>query len=345
MAKKEQSAVATKSLQETPAADTLQPGAGSGGTQSKAEMLATFTALLGQLGKEDLSNIFNMVQDQFGPGKSAQNIPDDAAQRNLATIATKQAVKEDIEDMFSGDELSEEFKEKASVVFEAAVNTRVNLEMAQLEEEFESVVTELEEQYEQKLQEQANGIFEEVATKLDQYLDYVIEQWMEENKVAIESSLRAEIAENFITGLQNLFAEHYINVPEDRIDLVAELKQELDETRFKLNEALDEKISLKSIIDEASKEAALDQVSEGLAATQQEKLRTLAEGIDYTDADTYRRKLEIVRENYFSANRQPSARKTGLITEEIDGVDETPVSTSISPPMQKYVQAIAKSVK
>lgn len=333
------------SLAETPAADTLQPGAGSGGTESKAQMLATFTALLAQLGKEDLSNIFNMVQDQFGPGKTAANIPNDAAQNNAATIATKQAVKEDIEEMFSGDDLTEEFKEKATVVFEAAVNTRVNLEMAQLEEEFEQVIGEIEEQYEEKLQEQANSIFEEVSSKLDQYLDYVIEQWMEENKVAIESSLRSEIAENFITGLQNLFAEHYINVPEERLDIVAELKQELDETKEKLNEAIDDKLSLKAIIDEATKEATLEEVSEGLAKTQQEKLRTLAEGIDYSDADSYKRKLSIVRENYFSQTK-PSARTTGLITEEIDGVDEAPQRTSATPPsMEKYVQAIAKSVK
>lgn len=328
------------------AADTLKPGGGSGGGDTKAETLATFTQLLSQLGKDDLSKIFNDVQSQFGPNKAPG--AEDKADSNRATVAAKAsdavgkgAWKEDIDDMFGGDDLTEEFKEKAEVVFEAAVNTRMTIETARLEEEFEQKAEALEEEYETKLQEAAEGIFEEVSTKLDQYLDYVVEQWMEDNKLAIENTIRSDITEDFIEGLRNLFAEHYIRVPEEKIDIVAEMKTELEEARAQLNETLDEKIALQNIINEATKEATLEDVSEGLVETQVEKLRALAEGIEYTDADAYRKKLEIVKENYFTQKKPTTS--TGLITEEIGG--EVSIEESVPAYMSKYVQAISKSAK
>lgn len=352
MAEKEtQEVISNDELQidEASAADTLKPGAGSGGTESKAATLATFTQLLSQLGKDDLSKIFNDVQAQFGPNKAPG--AEDKAAANRATVAMKPsdavgkgAWKEDIDDMF-GDDLTEDFKEKAEVVFEAALNTRMNLETARLEEEYEAKKVELEEAFETQLEEATADLMEEMTNKLDQYLDYCVEQWMEDNKLAIENSLRADIAEDFMEALRNVFAEHYIRVPDEKIDLVAEMKAELDEVRTRLNETLDEKIQLQTIIDEASKEAAIEEVSEGLAETQIEKLKTLAEGIDYNDADTYRKKLEIVKEQYFTKKAAPAS--TGLITEEIDGEDDSATGTTgfTAPGMDKYVQAIAKAVK
>lgn len=335
-------------IQEVAAADTLKPGAGSGGTESKAEMLATFTSLLAQLGKDDLTSIFDAVQAQYGPGK-APGAVDNSAQ-NAATLNMKPSAavgtgawKEDIDDMF-GDDLTEEFREKAETIFEAAVNTRINLEVARLEEEFEARAEELEEEFNEKLEETTAEMFEELSDKLDQYLDYVVEQWMEENQLAIENSLRADIAEDFIKGLHNLFAEHYITVPDEKIDLVAEMKAELEEVKSKLNEALDEKIELQAVINEATIEATIDEVSEGLAVTQVEKLRTLAEGIEFTDADTYKKKLEIIKENYFTG-KKIAPKSTGLITEEIDGTDDSITESTVPAHMQKYVQAISKTLK
>jgi len=166
------------SIDEASAAETLKPGAGSGGTESKAQTLAAFSSLLSQLGKEDLSKLFNDAQAVFGPNKAPGAVDNSA--KNKASIATKGAVKEDVEEMFSGDELSEDLKEKAVVVFEAAVEARCIVETARLEEEFE-----------QQLDEAVAEIQEEITAKVDQYLDYVIEQWIEDNKIAIESSLRA----------------------------------------------------------------------------------------------------------------------------------------------------------
>lgn len=329
------------------AVDTLKPGGGSGGGDTKAQTLATFTQLLSQLGKEDLSKLFNDVQSQFGPNKAPG--AEDKSASNRSTVAMKPsdavgkgAWKEDVDELF-GEELSEEFRERAEVVFEAALNTRVNLEIARLEEEYDSLKEELEESFEENLEEATAVIMEEMTEKLDQYLDYCVEQWMEENRLAIENSLRADIAEDFINALHNVFSEHYIRVPDERIDLVAEMKAELEEVKSRLAETLDRNIELQSVIDEASVEAALEQVSEGLAETQVEKLRTLAEGIEYTDHDSYLKKLEIVKEQYFKTARKSS---TGLITEEIDGEsgDESKAGYT-TPVMSKYVEAIAKSIK
>lgn len=335
-------------IDEASAADTLKPGAGSGGTESKAVMLSTFTSLLSQLGKEDLSKLFNDVQAQFGPNKAPG--AEDKAASNRATVDAKPSAavgkgawKEDIDDMFGGEDLSEEFREKAETVFEAAVSARMNLETVRLEEEFAAKEAELEEAFEVALEEETAKIFEDVSSKLDQYLDYVVEQWMEENQVAIDNGLRLDIAENFMQGLHNLFAEHYITVPDEKIDLVAEMKAEVEELKAKLNEAVDHKLELQAVIDEATMEATLEEVSEGLAETQIEKLRTLAEGIEYTDAETYRKKLEIVKENYFTA-KKPTA-STGLITEEIDGSDEDTRDVTLPQNMQMYAKAISKSVK
>jgi hypothetical protein len=167
---------------------------------------------------------------------------------------------------------------------------------------------------------------------------------MEANELAVETSLRTNIAENFMAGLQNLFAEHYIAVPDEQLDVLGEMKAEIDNLRAQLNESIDEKLALESIVVDATKEATLDEVSEGLAATQVEKLRTLAEGLEYTGADAYRKKLEIVKESYFS-KKTKSAPATGLITEEIDGDDEEQVTRYTAPGMDKYVQAITKAVK
>lgn len=333
------------------AADTLKPGAGSGGGDTKAEMLATFTSMLAQLGKEDLSKFFNDAQAVFGANKAPG--AEDKSAANRATVDAKPSAavgkgawKEDIDAMFGGadEELSEDFRERAETVFEAAVNTRATLEAARLEEEFAAKAVELEEKFEADLQEAANKMFEDVSSKLDQYLDYCIEQWMEDNKLAMENSLRTDVAESFIEALHGLFTEHYIKVPESKVDIVAEMKAELDEVKAKLNESVDKQLELQAVIDEATKEATLDEISEGLAETQVEKLRTLAEGIEFSDAAAYRKKLEIVKEQYFTKKSAPAS--TGLITEEIDGTDgDANEAPAVPAHMSKYVQAIAKSVK
>jgi len=317
-------------IEESAGSDTLKPGAGS----STVEKLATFTSLLAQLKGEDLSHFLNDALAQIG--KEAALTPSATAPGGKPALgqmprATLGAVKEDITAMFAGEDLTEEFKESASTLFEAALTARMNLETVRLEEEFA-----------EKLSEEVEAVKEEMTTKIDQYLDYVVEQWVEDNKLAIESSLRSEIAENFMEGLYNLFAESYINVPEDRIDVLGELQAQMEELQAKLDESINKQIELQTVIDEATQEATFDEVSEGLAATQVEKLRTLAEGIEFSDADTYARKLNIIKDKYFTEGKKVVS--TGVVAEEAEELTEE-TAAPVPAHMAHYAAAISRTVK
>lgn len=315
-------------MEESAGSDTLKPGAGS----STVEKLATFTSLLAQLKGDDLSHFLNDALAQIG--KEAALTPSATApgQTGMGQMprATLGAVKEDIAAMFSGEDLTEEFKESASTLFEAALTARMNLETLRLEEEFAEA-----------LSEEVEEVKEEMTTKIDQYLDYVVEQWIEENKLEIETSLRAQIAENFMDGLYNLFAESYITVPEDRIDVLGELQAQIEELESKLDESINAQLELQSVIDEATQEATFDEVSEGLAATQVEKLRTLAEGIDFNDVETYAKKLNIIKDKYFTEGKKVVS--TGVITEEAEELTEQ--AAPVPAHMAHYAAAISRTVK
>lgn len=335
-------------IDETAASDTLRPGAGSGGTESKAATLADFTQLLSTIPVEDLTKLHAAVQAQFGPNGAPGEV--DNSGKNKASIKSagapgmpmpKLGVKEDVEEMFGADEdLTEDFKERAEVIFEAALNTRLTLETAKLQEAFEQRETELQEAFEVALEEKATEIFEDVTEKLNQYLDYAVAEWIEENKVAIDNGLRAEIAEGFIQGLHTLFTEHYIKVPETELDVMAEMKAEIDALSAKLDESIDENIQLKSLVNEATKEAVIDEMAEGMVLTQAEKLRSLAESIDFTDETTYRKRVSILKENYFAAPK--ATPNTGLMTEEVSKPEDNAV---VSAEIDAVMAAISKSAK
>ena len=269
----------------------------------------------------------------------------DTAAKNKASIAAKpsaasSSMKEEIDGLF-GDDLSEEFKDKASIIFEAAVASRIAEERTALEEEFAAKQTELEESFEVAKAE----LSEELSEQVSDYLDYVVEQWMEANEVAIESSLNTIIAEEFIEKLKGLFEESYITVPKEKIDLVAEMAERVEELEATLNGAIEENIELSKLVEASAQKDVFDQVAEGLAMTQVEKLRTLAEGVEFDTIDTYRTKLEIVKEQYFGEKKAVAAK---LIEEtEIVELDEsvvTPAKT-VAGPVANYVSAIARTVK
>lgn len=320
-------------LDETAAADTLKPGAGSvAGDVGKTEMMAAVVSAMGGMSKQEI-NKFQEVLNQYGKNKIPGAADKSAA--NKASIAAKGAMKEDVEEMFASDDLSEEFREKAATIFEAAVNARVGLEAARLEEEFEA-----------KLEESIEAIEEEMSSKIDSYLDYVAEQWFEENRIAIESSMKVEAAENFMEAVKTLFAEHNVEIPEETVEVVESLEARVLELEEKLNEEITSKIELQKLVEEAEREAIFDEVAEGLAETQVEKLRTLAEGLEFSDADTYRKKVELVKENYFTGKKESS---TSIIVEETaaESEDELLEETAVTarPDMQKYVSAISKTKK
>ncbi len=220
--------------------------------------------------------------------------PKDTSKQNQASIQTKGAVKEDsdytkdITAMFSEDTLSEEFKTKAATIFEARVIDKVNTIQEALETEYASM-----------LEEAVQEIKEDLTQKIDDYMSYVVEQWLEDNQIAIESSLKTELTEDFIVGLRNLFAEHYIDVPNEKVDLVNELASKIEILETKLNEEINHGITLRKSLIESKKVEIVHSICEGLTATQVEKIKSLAESIDYSTEEEYIQKLETIRENYF----------------------------------------------
>jgi hypothetical protein len=313
-------------LDESAASETLKPN------PTRAEMLATFSQLLSQLKGDDLSHFFNdSIKKYTADGVPSATAPGGAPAIGKMPMPTLGAVKEDVAEMFEGEDLSEEAREKFATIFEAAVSARVSIEEARLAEESEALIAEAVEE-----------VKEEMTTKIDQYLDYVVEQWMEDNSLAIESTIRADIAEDFMEGLYNLFAESYISVPEEKIDVLGELKAQIEELEGRLDESINQQMELQSVIDEAHMEAAFDQVSEGLAATQVEKLRTLAEGIEFSDDETYMKKLNIIKDKYFSEGK--AIKSTGVISEEAEELNEDSAPRATGD-MAHYVTAISRSRK
>ena len=306
-------------IDETAAADTLRPN------PTRAEMMATFSSLMSQLGKEDMTNFLSGALAQVGT--SSVTAPGKTGLGQMP--APKFGVKEDVAEMFEGEELSEEFKDKAEIIFEATLNARLVIERAKIEEEFEN-----------RLNEETEAVRTNTNEKVDQYLDFVIEQWLNDNQIAIESSIRTEIAEDFIHGLYNLFTESYISVPDDKVDVIEELSARIEDLESKLDESINGQLELQGLIDEANCEATFDEVSEGLAATQVEKLRTLSEGIEFDDVETYKKKLVVIRNKYFAENKITS---TNIITEESDNSQEPAPITSTD--MGKYAAAISRTVK
>jgi len=239
-------------------------------------------------------------------------------------------MKEDVDALFSDDAtISEDFKVKVSTIFEARVQDRVT----QIEEQIES-------HYASMLEEAVESIKEELTEKINDYVGYIVEEWMEENQIAIEKGIRAELTEDFINGLRNLFAEHYIDVPAEKVDLVDELASKVDELETKLNEEVERSVEYRSALIEAFKEVITHEICEGLTATQVEKIKELAEGVDFSTEEEYRQKLGIIRENYF-----PSGVKKADAThlnEQVDSEDKVDVTDPI---MKSIVQSISKTTR
>jgi hypothetical protein len=240
------------------------------------------------------------------------------------------AVQEDLAALFDGSELTEEFREKATVIFEAAINEKVS-----------GVVASLEEQYEARLTEEVGAIEEALVEKIDSYLDYVVEQWVEENKLAIESGIKAEVVESFMEGLKGLFVEHYVDAPQEKLDILAQVQSEVEELKTKLSASINENIELSKKLESAEAEKAFVEVTEGLAATQIEKLRTLAEGLEYADVSSYKKKLGMIKESYFTA-KKVEANAQQQLNEE---VAPAPAEKVVDPIMNKYAAAISRSVQ
>ena len=249
----------------------------------------------------------------------------------IKKMIKKEKMKEDIDALISGENLSEEFITKATTIFEAAVIARAEEVIAEAEEA-------LTEQFEAAIEE----IKEEMATKVDDYLNYMVEEWVKDNEIAIEKGLRAEIVEDFISGLKDLFEDHYIDIPEEKVDVVEELTAKVEELEEAYNEQIKSAVELKKELNEHKKFEAIYAACEGLTQTQVEKMKSLAESIEFTTEDEFTEKMETLKESYFK-NPVVSADSSAL-DDEVQIEEEKKVAKSSDPLMEVYSKAISQTV-
>jgi ribosomal protein S16 len=240
------------------------------------------------------------------------------------TVEEEIDIEEDVNALLGGEELSEEFREKAKLVFESALNSKVS-----------EIHEALEIQYETKLEEAKEGLKEALTDRVDSYLEYVAEEWMTENELAIEHGLKTEMTESFLSGMKGLFEEHYVTIPEDKYDVLESMVEKLDDMETKLNEQIDKNIGLNQRLAESVSDNILDQVSEGLAVTQKEKLASLAESVEFESEEEYREKLETLKESYFSRAPVSTSEAPQTLSEGVD-TTEAPVSSG----MEAYLRTL-----
>lgn len=233
----------------------------------------------------------------------------------------------DIDAIFGDENISEEFKSKVSTIFEARVTDRIN-----------TIKEEIEAEYSSMLEEAVESIRTDLTEKVNDYLDYIVEEWMNQNEVAIEKGLRTEMVEDFIGGLRNLFAEHYIDVPAEKVDLVDELATKVESLEDKLNEEIQRGIEYKKQLTEAKKIEVIHTVCEGLTSTQVEKIKSLAESVEFSTEDEYQEKLETIRENYFPSGMKKA--NASQMHEQVEDGSEKPVIKDAR--MAAYASAISK---
>ena len=280
------------------------------------------------VGGEEENNKKNATQKQDA-AQEASKKPNVATANATAPEASHlKGVKEDVDALLNGEELSEDFRAKAETIFEAAVLSRVAAETVRIEEAYES-----------KLQEEVESIKEGLVEKVDGYLGYIVEQWVQENELALESGMKSEVMESFIEGMKGLFAEHYIEVPEERFDILGDMQEQLEALEAKLNEQVEKNVEMAKEINEAKRIASIEETAAGLTDTDAEKFKALAEEISYESAESFATKLQTIRENYFAGKK--------VISEVTSVVSDTPVETlteaaPIDPSVKKYLSALDK---
>ena len=243
-------------------------------------------------------------------------------------------VSADVDALMFGETLSEEFREKAATIFESAVVVRVKEEVTRLEEEFE-----------EKLALQVDSITEGLVDKIDGYLDYIVEQWIEQNEIALESGIKSDIMESFITGMKGLFEEHYIDVPEEKYDVLGEMEAKIDALEEKLDEQVERNIDLKKSLSEATRKEIVKTISEGLTDTETEKFLALAEELTFDGADSFQSKVLTIRENYFNSNKTTRGVIQSVVTDSPVELNEDNQYQNVDPTVAAYVNAIKNLTK
>jgi len=286
---------------------------------AKADAMPTGNATPGTLSQGDEVEIED----------SQEVVSEDQSEETTEETSVDESIniEDDVNALLGGEELSEEFKEKAKTIFEAALNSKIK-----------EIQDTLEIQYEQKLNEEKEELKVSLQERVDSYLEYVAEEWMTENQLAIEHGLKTEMTESFLSGMKGLFEEHYVTIPEDKYDVLESMVEKLDDMETKLNEQIDKNIGLNKRLGESVASGILESVSDGLAATQKEKLASLAESVEFESEQKYREKLEVLKESYFARTTNESAKEISKAQTLSEGVDSTPAPVSSG--MDAYLNAL-----
>lgn len=304
--------------------------------KTKAGMINAMVGHMNKMKKSDLQAGYGkLISAMYGEEVEIEDdveIIDDTPVRQVQKVTAEDInVQEDVDAIFNGSDLDEEFKERVATIFEAAVVSKVN-------EQVEKFAVEAESDLEVSLQETVD----ELTEKVDSYLDYVVQEWVEDNKLAIEKGVRADMVEDFLKGLKGLFEEHYVDIPEEKVDVVEELIAKVDELEGKLNEETDKNVELLGQVKSLEKEAIFAEATEDLPDTQVEKLRSLAEGVEFSSADDFSKKISMLKSQYFDIDEMTDM----VVVDDEDG----PISLEeeIQGPkgaMAGYVNAISKSAR
>ena len=291
---------------------------------TKKETLAAMYSEMEKMNASALKASYDkmMAKEEEEKEEESVEVDESTLEDRLASVD----VSEDITALVNGEEISEEFKEKASTIFEAAIKSKLRSEV----ERIESAKV-------QEVAEETNRIHSELTEKVDAYMGYVVEEWMKENEIAIERGLKGEIAEDFISGLKSLFEEHYIDVPDEKYDILGSQAEKLDDLEAKLNEQIEKSAELKKANNQLVRESVFAEVASDLADTEAEKFKALAEDVDFTDEDTFRSKLDTLKESYFP--------KATTVAESVDSESDGSESYDTTGAMSAYMSAISKNVK
>jgi methyltransferase-like protein len=301
------------------------------GKSGKQMMAKNPGATFQSYGEETEAEGEEIVAEEKGEGHEDEAEDKAMVKKMVKKDALKEKMKEDINALMSGENLSEEFVQKATTIFEAAVIARA-----------EEVIAEAEAELQQQFEEAVEEIKEDLASKVDDYLNYMVEEWMKENEVAIEKALRAEIVEDFIGGLRDLFAEHYIDIPTEKVDVVEELTEKVAELETALNEQINRGIELTKEINEQKKSEAIYTACEGLSQTQVEKLKSLAENVEFTTDEEFAQKLSTLKESYFKADIKVA--DASALDDQVEIEDEKKPAVSADPTMDAYVKTISQTL-
>jgi hypothetical protein len=294
-----------------------------GNSKKQGDSMQKIASIAPGQGEEETSTENNVKPTGDMSAKNKASI----AMNGSAASSMKEDYSAELKQLF-GEDVSEDFILKASALFEAAVAIKVD---------------EIEHNYAATLDEEVEAIKAELTEQVDQYLSFTAQEWLKENEVAIETSLKNELTEEFIEGMKALFAEHYMEIPSDKVDVLETLTTKVEELEARLNESINDKIQLESALAHYEMQEAFDEVSEGLALTQVEKFRTIAENLEFVgDMDAYKKKLEVVKENYFSGK---TSATSNILTEEFDNGDDSSAAIAVTGEMSRYVSAISRTLK